>query len=386
VPLLDERSDDELVDALDDSHRQVAHSQRELLRLIAEGDRRDVWRGTGARDMAHWLGMRHGISQWKARRWIAAAYALETLPDLSHAFSSGELGIDKVVELARFATFESEAGLIAWARCVSCWAVRHRADLTLRRSLEDAQETERGRFLSWWYLDDGTRLGLEGELPAAQGAVVARALQRMAESIPVMPGEEDGAFAEARRADALVSLCSARIARDADPDRAMVVVHARLADLVADDGASELEGGAAIHAETARRLACNARVQIVIEDEADEPIRLGRATREPSAAMMRQLRYRDTGCRFPGCGARQFTQAHHIVWWGDGGRTDLDNLLLVCFFHHKLVHEHGWSVQRDAGGTVAWLRPDGGIHRAGPGPPRGAGADLNAPTLASVLA
>jgi hypothetical protein len=267
---------------------------------------------------------------------------------------------------------------------VSCWAVRHRADLTVRRSLEDAQQIERGRFLSWWYLDDGTRFGLEGELPAAQGAVVARALQRMAESIPAMPGEEDGAFAEARRADALVSLCSARIARDADPDRATVVVHAQLADLVADDGASELEGGAAIHAETARRLACDARVQIVIEDESGEPIRLGRVTRDPSAAMMRQLRYRDTGCRFPGCGARQFTQAHHIVWWGDGGRTDLDNLLLVCFFHHKLVHEHGWSVKREAEGNVVWLRPDGSIHRAGPGPPRTAGADT--PTLASVRA
>ena len=141
VPLQDERSDDELVDALDDSHRQIAHSQRELFRLIAESDRRDVWRGSGARDMAQWLGMRHGISQWKARRWIAAAHALETLPDLSRAFSSGELGIDKVVELARFATFESEAGLIAWARFVSCWAVRRRADLTVRRSLDDAQQT-----------------------------------------------------------------------------------------------------------------------------------------------------------------------------------------------------------------------------------------------------
>jgi hypothetical protein len=85
--------------------------------------------------------------------------------------------------------------------------------------------------------------------------------------------------------------------------------------------------------------------------------------------MVRQLRYRDSGCRFPGCGARRFTQAHHIVWWGDGGPTGLDNLLLVCFFHHKLVHEHGWSLRRDAGGDVAWLRPDGSTHRAGPDPP-----------------
>jgi uncharacterized protein DUF222/HNH endonuclease len=367
VPPYDERGDDELVDALDASHRQISRSQRELFRLIAEGDRRELWRGTGARDMAHWLGMRHGISQWKAHRWIAAAHALETLPDLSRAFASGELGIDKVVELARFATFESEAGLIAWARFVSCWAIRRRADLEARRSLDDVRERERGRFLSWWYLDDGTRFGMEAELPAAQGAVVARALQRIADDVPVMPGEEDRAFADARRADALVALCSARLGRDADPDRATIVVHARVGDLVADDGSAEIEGGAVIHPETARRLACDARVQTVIENETGEPIRLGRITREPSAAMIRQLRYRDVECRFPGCGARRFTQAHHIVWWGDGGRTDLDNLLLVCFFHHKLVHEHGWRVERDADGGVRWFRGDGVRYRAGPG-------------------
>jgi Domain of unknown function (DUF222)/HNH endonuclease len=368
VPLNDERTDGELIDAVDDSHRRISSSQRDLFRLIAESDRRKLWRGSGARDMAHWLGMRYGISQWKARRWIAAAHELEVLPDLSRAFSSGELGIDKVVELARFATFESEAGLIAWARFVSCWAVRRRADLEVRRSLEDVRQTERSRFLSWWYLDDGARFGMEAELPAAQGAVVARALQRVAEGIPVMPGEEDGAFAEARRADALVAICSARIARDADPDRATVVVHARLGDLVGDDGMCEVEGGPAIHPETARRLACNARVQTLMEDVGGEPIRLGRISREPSAALMRQLRYRDVECRFPGCGARQFTQAHHIVWWGDGGRTDLDNLLLVCFFHHKLVHEHGWTVHRDADGHVSWSRADGSRYRAGPTP------------------
>ena len=59
--------------------------------------------------------------------------------------------------------------------------------------------------------------------------------------------------------------------------------------------------------------------------------------------MMRQLRHRDRGCRFPGCGSTAFVVAHHIVWWSRGGATDLDNLLLVCGFHHRLVHEHGWA-------------------------------------------
>jgi len=309
--------------------------------------------------MAHWLAMRQGISQWKARRWIAAGHALEHLTDLARALSSGELGIDKVVELARFATFESEAGLVSWARYVSTAAVRRRADLEVRRTIEDVRDAEHARFLNWWWLDDGNRFGLEAELPTSQGAIVARALQRMSDSIPLMPGEDDPAFAPARRADALVALCSNRIAIDADPDRATVVVHAQLGDLAGTEGAAEIEGGGWIHPETARRLLCDARVQTVLEDGDGEPVRLGRLSRNPTPAMMRQLRYRDVECRFPGCGARRFTQAHHVVWWKEGGSTDLDNLVLVCFFHHKLVHEHGWSLHRLDGGSLDWRKPDG---------------------------
>ncbi|HEY3208179.1 MAG TPA: HNH endonuclease signature motif containing protein [Actinomycetota bacterium] len=92
-------------------------------------------------------------------------------------------------------------------------------------------------------------------------------------------------------------------------------------------------------------------------------------SREPTAWMLRQLKYRDHECTFPRCGYRRYTQAHHIVWWERGGRTDLDNLVLVCSFHHKLVHEYGWSLRRDQDGTVTWFHPDGTRYRAGPGPP-----------------
>ena len=134
-------------------------------------------------------------------------------------------------------------GLVSWARYVSTAAVRRRADLEVRRTIEDVRDAEHARFLNWWSLDDGNRFGLEAELPTSQGAIVARALQRMSDSIPLMPGEDDPAFAPARRADALVALCSNRIAIDADPDRATVVVHAQLGDLVGTEGAAEVEVG-----------------------------------------------------------------------------------------------------------------------------------------------
>jgi hypothetical protein len=353
-----------LIQGLDALHSEISRSQRELFSFIAEVDRRQAWRDAGARDMAHWLWMRYGISDWKARRWIAAAHALEELPRLAEAFCCGSLGIDKVVELTRFATPETEGRLIAWARGASCGAIRRKGDLALRASLDDVRDAEEHRRLAWWYFDDGRRFGMEAELPAAQGAVVAGALTRLTETIPVMPGEEDGSFVEARRADALVALASTRVASDADPDRATVVVHASLESLAAGCG-SQVEGGGVVHAQTALRLLCHGRVQAVIEDQAGEPVRLGRMSREPSAWMLRQLRYRDGECRFPGCGARRYTQAHHVVWWDRGGRTDLDNLILICSFHHRLVHEYGWTVHRDPEGTVRWFQADGVPYRAG---------------------
>jgi hypothetical protein len=365
---------DELTTALDRAHQRVSSAHRDLLDLIAQVDRREAWRDDGARDTAHWLSMRYGISGWKAHRWIAAAHALDRLPRLADALASGALGIDKVVELARFATPEREADLIRWAREVSCATVRRRGDLEARATREQVVGAERDRRLSWWWCDEGRRLGLEAELPAAQGAVVVRALERAAQMVPTMPGEEDACFVEARRADALVALASATIAGDPDPDRATLVVHAQVDVMTGELRSGEIEGGPGLHRETVARLSCGARIQTVLEDLRGNVLGLGRMSREPSAWMVRQVRYRDRGCRFPGCGTRRFTEAHHIVWWSRGGRTDLDNLLLICSFHHRLVHEHGWTIERDAGGEVRWCRADGTRHRAGPrdglSPPR----------------
>ena len=360
---------------LDAAHACVGRAHLKLLRLIAAADRFETWRNSGARDTAHWLGMRYGISQWKARRWIAASHALEVLPRLSDALDTGDLGIDKVVELARFATPENESRLIPWARAVSCGTVRHRGDLETKPSIDDVRETEHARSASWWYFDDGRRFGLEAELPASQGAIVARALERVAETVPTMPDEESDHDAAARRADGLVALCSARVAVDAEPDRATVVVHARLGAPEGDLAGCELEGGPVIHPQTVRRLLCNGRVQTVVEDGDGRVLGLGRMSRDPAPWMIRQVRYRDRECRFPGCGARRFTEAHHIVWWRHGGRTDLDNLVLICSFHHRLVHEHGWSVGREPDGDVTWRRPNGARYEAGPSPGRDADAD-----------
>ncbi len=362
------RSDEELFRGMDDAHVRVCAAQLDLLRFIAEADVREAWGDYGARDMAHCLGIRYGISEWKARRWIAAAHALGSLPHVAEALGSGELRIDKVVELTRYATSETEEGLVEWARDVPAVRIRQEADRAVRRERGDAERVEAERRLWWWHTDEGRMLDVAAHLPVADGMVFVEAIDRVVQGLPSPGPDEAMDPVEARRADALVALASARLGEESDSERTTVVVHVRTDDLARGAG-SVIEGGGVVGPEVLDRLLCDCRVQAVAEDGGGNPVRLGRMTRSPSAAMIRLLRHRDTGCVFPGCGTRLHVKAHHVAWWSAGGASDLDNLVLLCRFHHVLVHEMGWSLTRRANGTIRWYRPDGRRFRAGPGPP-----------------
>lgn len=93
--------------------------------------------------------MRYGISGWKAARWVVAGHALEALPCLSEALASGMLSLDKVVELTRFATPETEDRHLRWAVLVSSGAIRRRADLERKRERAETVEAEHARSVRW---------------------------------------------------------------------------------------------------------------------------------------------------------------------------------------------------------------------------------------------
>ncbi|HKK29953.1 MAG TPA: HNH endonuclease signature motif containing protein [Alphaproteobacteria bacterium] len=86
------------------------------------------------------------------------------------------------------------------------------------------------------------------------------------------------------------------------------------------------------------------------QDEAGSTLDVGRKTRSIPPAIRRALRRRDQGCRFPGCTAHKYVDAHHIMHWADGGETKMDNLVLLCRHHHRLVHEGGFDVRMTASG------------------------------------
>lgn len=117
---------------------------------------------------------------------------------------------------------------------------------------------------------------------------------------------------------------------------------------------SQIQDGPTIARETAQRLACDASV-IEISCRGEEPLSVGRARRTVPPAIRRALRSRDKRCRYPGCSNHLFVDAHHIRHWADGGETSLDNLVLLCRRHHRLLHEGAFKLLR----TDATAAPSG---------------------------
>ena len=166
------------------------------------------------------------------------------------------------------------------------------------------------------------------------------------------------------RADALVAIADSFLATGpaarTGGDRHQILVHVDAATLSGADesGRCELEHGAPLAAETARRLACDASIVRLLERDG-KPLTIGRKSRSIPPALRRALRTRDKGCRFPGCGSRRFLDAHHIEHWARGGATDLDNLIHLCGTHHRLLHEGGFHLERRPDGKLIFHRPDG---------------------------
>ncbi len=134
-------------------------------------------------------------------------------------------------------------------------------------------------------------------------------------------------------------------------------------------GSADVCGIGPVHAETARRLACDAVCTVLavapgVDTTATglppglKPLAAGRATRIIPPPIRTALHARDRGCRFPGCDRPpQWTDGHHIEHWADLGETEVDNLVSLCRRHHRFVHEKGWEVRLDEQGTPVITPP-----------------------------
>jgi hypothetical protein len=368
-----------------------AATHRWLL-LIAEFDRRKAWSDGYTKSCAHWLNWKCGIDLGAAREKVRVARALESLPQISAAMAVGQLSYSKVRALTRVATPATESVLLN----IALHGTAHHVEKLVRqfRRVQEVEALTRearqqaNRSLTWRYDEDGS-LHLTVCLPAEMGALVMRALRAAIPEAPnghqERPHDSNDVSAETsppadppptwaqRRADALGVIAESFLAHGAEAlkggDRQQIVVHVTQATL--KDGARgrcELDDGPSIAVETARRLGCDASRVEIIEDEAGEPLDVGRKTRTIPPALRRALESRDKGCVFPGCTHTRYVDGHHIHHWADGGETKLSNLVSLCRFHHRAVHEGGIRVERCHDGAWRFIKPDGeAIESCAPG-------------------
>ncbi len=347
---------------------QLSAATCRWLLLVGEFDRRRGWEAWECHNCAHYLDWMCGIDRRTAREHLRVARALPDLPVTRKAFARGELSYAKVRAITRVATGETEEMLVDWARHGTASHLERivRGFRKVKRSLE-LEETNRrhaDRYARWRWNDDGS-LAFSARLDPEAGAQLIAAIEGM---VAVQGGSAEPLSLqdtpEARRADALVGLAEAAVSGGAEglashvPE---VVVHVDVAVLSDDaDGDCLIDDGPALAPETARRLACEAGIVTLVEDSEGNPLNIGRRHRRPPTALRRALAARDGCCRFPGCGARRYLHAHHVVHWARGGKTALRTLVLLCSKHHRAVHEGGYICRlASEHGELIFLRPDG---------------------------
>ncbi len=355
----------------------LAAGECRWLQLLAEYDRRAGYSQWGCYSLVQWLGWHCGLDARAARDKLRVAHALEALPTITEEFAAGRLSYSKVRALTRVATPMNEGDLVMLAQHATASQVErivsaYRGVLSVEQEVEAANRQVAEQYLRTDWEDDGTMV-IHARVPAEVGAVVLKALESAHEHLCADARGHGGPAGPVHRlrsatnVDALHVMAESFLANDpaarTGGDRYQIVVNVD-EDVLTDDapdGVCELDGGPRLAPETVRRLGCDASTVLVIRRKDGTILTATNKTQAIPRRVRRMVHARDKGCRFPGCGQRAFVEAHHIHHRAHGGSNELDNLVELCWFHHRLVHEGGWTLRFDGDGNVVVTNPVGNV-------------------------
>jgi hypothetical protein len=358
---------DDLDQAIVNLSARINAATYELLVLIRQFDERAGWLKWGLGNCAEWLHYRCDLSMNTAREKVRVAHVLKTLPNIAAAFATGELSYSKVRAMTRVAGVHNEDDLLSFALKTMTAHVEERCrelKCGTADSLGSAQRAFASRSLRIHRNAERGTMSISIELPIETGELVEKALDKSRDdSTPSAEFDDDLGPAgreswSARQADAMVSMAGSFLSGNVEQSRNtsddyLVTIHVDQSALAEGNGRSSLP------IESVKRLCCDGQAVVIGENEKGEPLNIGRKTRTVPTAIKRALMARDKGCSFPGCHHTRFVDAHHIEHWSNGGETSLDNLVLLCSQHHKLVHEGGFAIERDYQNHWYFKRPDG---------------------------
>ena len=295
--------------------------------------------GLGFRTTEDWLSSITGDRRGVMRRDVELACALAEAPAVGEAMRDG-LSKAKAVELVEAASLPVgvQSKLIAQAASLPVAQVAS----IVRRAKLDHGCPEREVDLSATISRHRDRVTVEATLDLVGGEVVQTALDTIALQLA-----KDIPF-KARRAHALVALARywldhAKNVPSNRLGRPNIIVHVDINTLATQRGGSATLGsGAVIPGNAARQIACDANLTRVVFDAKSEPLDVGRTTRDPPVGLTKAVIARDRHCCFVDCHAPPWLcEMHHFIPWTPRGKTAIDNLGLVCWYHHHEIHRRG---------------------------------------------
>jgi HNH endonuclease/Domain of unknown function (DUF222) len=306
----------------------------EDIEILEVMDRRQVATADGCRNLSEWTAATLDIGVDTAQSLIRTMRRTVDRPDLREALAAG-VSFDRIEAVSRI---PENVGFLEQCDIAG---VRHSAGMRARISSEDDHRTVQDRFLvlqpsldeSWWKLWGG--------LDGVSGAIVDKVLTEIEDQLPSLP---DGTRGDPswRKATALVELA---ISDNPPPAQISVFIDANQATPTNAQTGVELAIGPRIGREALQAILCEAVTEITVTSQDGTPMSYGRRTRTIPPALRRAILHRDNNrCAADGCDSRNRLQTHHITPWSEGGPTDPDNLITLCWYHHHIIiHQQGFQ-------------------------------------------
>jgi Domain of unknown function (DUF222)/HNH endonuclease len=374
-------------------------SYARLVAVVAQALSNESWAIAGVRSPEHWLSIRAGLSPFHARQVVAVARRRDEMPSVMSEFAEGQLSLDQVGVVARYAPAHVEASVAELAVHTSVPQLRRALSrysfdppagngyteqtTTFPTAIGDSGSGDSGTNDSGTN-DSGTNDGEAGNVgsdpdgpatwnglalvedrasapaelsmshdqwgrftlrfnaSADLGALIEAALKEAKDAL-FGPKDTDTERREVNWADALVEIAGRSLGAAESINRR----NAYRTYIHLDSEGAWLTGKPRLPAHLAAKLTCDGILQPVWHTQG-APVNVGRAQRIVPARTRRLVEDRDRGCRFPGCSTTAHVECHHLIHWADGGPTDTSNLACLCPFHHDAHHNREFNVKGDA--------------------------------------
>ena len=368
-----ELSDSAVRAQLFELRREIDRLEYAVAKLSATAHQRNLAAEVGASSTPAWLQHQTGQLAGDARRTIQLGLMLQKLPKTAAAFAAGKISsgatrliIEGLVVEHLDVYQEIEASLVRLATHRFYPELRTAiAEYRLRCANDDGDDPAKNDTLHVSATLNG--VAINGFVAGLGGETIIKAI----EVAIAPPSEVDTREAKRRRADALVDICRYYLNHGTNSLEQARVPHVNvtipISALIASTTAKASAGCGAVTEHRIplsptdlRLLLCDSAVTRIVTGPQSEPLDVGRAARLATRAIRQAIINRDQCCKFPGCDrGPRWCELHHVIPWEAGGETSTTNMVLLCSYHHHVVHLPGWTNVLSQQHELAITNPQG---------------------------